>query len=70
VSINGQAALIDSFGTGPRAVSLPAWTGTPDGAVGYAYLVDAPAGVTFDCFADACRVRWALSDGRYWLDRS
>jgi hypothetical protein len=70
LSINGKAARIHSLGTRPDAVFLPAWTGIPDGAVGYAYLVDPQDGTTFDCFADPCRVRWSLGDGWYWLDRS
>jgi hypothetical protein len=70
LSINGKAARIHSFGTGSDAVFLPAWTGVPDGAVGYAYIVDPQTGLTFDCFADPCRVRWSLGDGWYWLDRN
>jgi hypothetical protein len=69
LSINGRAARIASD-TGPGALFLPAWAGIPDGAVGYAYLVDAPTDGTFDCFSDPCRVRWSLGDGWYWLDRS
>jgi hypothetical protein len=78
LSINGRAARITVIDppqyrysdTGLYGLFLPAWAGIPDGAVGYAYLVDAPTDVTFDCFADACRVRWSLGDGWYWLDRS
>jgi len=70
LSINGQTARIGPFGDSPHVLFLPAWTGTPDGAVGYAYLADAPTGTTFDCFADPCRARWSVGDGWYWMDRS
>jgi len=70
LSINERAARIGPFGDPPHVLFLPAWTGTPDGAVGYAYLAEAPPGVTFDCFADPCRARWSLGGGWYWLDRS
>jgi hypothetical protein len=50
-------------------VFLPAWTGIPDGAVGYAYFVGTRTDMTFDCFADPCRVHWSLGDGWYWLDQ-
>jgi len=69
LSIDGQAAWIHSSDAGPDAVSLPAWTGIPDGAVGYAYFVGTRTDMTFDCFADPCRVHWSLGDGWYWLDR-
>ncbi len=67
LSTNGNAARIRSPGAGTTAVFLPARMGIPDGAAGYAHVIDPPPGATFDCFADPCEVRWSLGDGWYWL---
>jgi hypothetical protein len=66
LSINRKAGRIPSD-AGPNVLFLPAWAGIPDGAVGYAYLADAPTNATFSCFADPCWVRWSMGDGWYWL---
>lgn len=69
--VDGRAARIAplpgaSQPVGHTVVFLPASTGIPDGAIGFAYLDGVPTG-PYDCFADPCRARWSLGDGWYWM---
>lgn len=67
LSVNERAARIGSFDGGRQAAFLPAFTGIPDGAAGFAFIEGAPGATRFDCFGDPCRARWSLGDGWYWL---
>ncbi|MER7169493.1 hypothetical protein ABT336_25965 [Micromonospora sp. NPDC000207] len=67
LSVTGRAARLPAP-DGGTVLSLPQWTGIPDGAAGYLHSPHPlPPESRFDCFADPCQVRWTLGDGWHWV---